>query len=372
MKYLYLKIYGLLLLAFLISCNPDNTNTGGIKPEDDLRSIDYNPTSYTVTAPKGYPAMVIPSDNPLTLQGIELGRMLFYDPILSADSSMSCSSCHQPAGSFTDNQAFSKGIRGINGKRSAMSLLDVAYVNVGLFWDGRSKNLEDQALHPVEDPIEMDNQWGVVVNKLKQHDKYPAMFRKAFGIQSKQEITKEYAAKSLASFMRIIVSSGKSKYDRFINNELFLSDDEFIGKIMFFDEDNKHFPDAQCGHCHAAPTFFINEFRNNGMEFSQNFTGFEDPGRGAIVNDTFANGLFRVPTLRNIAYSAPFMHNGTLRSFDEVMDHYMTAGQYSPNRDPFMTQIHLNATQKNQVIAFLKTLTDTVYMNNPMLQNPFK
>ena len=174
------------------SCKKDSPEPG--EPGIDLRGIAYDPKPYTVIKPDHFPQVPIPPDNPLTIDGVQLGRRLFYDPILSGDSTQSCASCHLPQGSFTDNLAVSVGIDGISGRRSAMSLLNIAYATNGLFWDGRSPSLEDQALRPVEDPIEMHATWVDVVAKLKIHPTYPELFRKAFGIQNSKEMTKELAA----------------------------------------------------------------------------------------------------------------------------------------------------------------------------------
>ena len=159
----------------------------------DLTDIPYEPVDYELVVPCGFPTMEIPADNPLTVDGVQLGRFLFYDPILSADSTMSCASCHLPSGVFTDNLAVSTGIDGIAGTRSSMSLLNVGYFYNGLFWDGRASTLEEQALLPVEDPIEMHNTWPNVVAKLQVHENYPKMFRKAFGIDE-QNISKRWVS----------------------------------------------------------------------------------------------------------------------------------------------------------------------------------
>ena len=173
MKYL---LYPFALLTLFAACK-DCPPTGGEK--GDLEDIAYDPQTYTIPQPSHFPAIPIPADNPQTGAGVQLDRRLFYDPILSADSTQSCSSCHLPQGSFTDNLAVSKGIDGISGKRSSMSLLNVAYVNnqpgkpgdraYNLFWDGRAQSLEEQALLPVEDPIEMHNTWPNVMEKLSKH-----------------------------------------------------------------------------------------------------------------------------------------------------------------------------------------------------------
>ena len=209
MKQRYLAVL-LLVLGFL-SCSDDPA----VKTfEDrDLTDIEYNPQTLEINYPATFPRLEQPQDNIMTVDGVELGRHLFYDPILSADSTMSCASCHFQSSSFTDNLAVSTGIDDIAGTRSSMSLINAGFYNTGLFWDGRADNLEDQALLPVEDPIELHDTWPNVVFKLQCTDNYPVMFRKAFGIEKSSEITKELAAKAIAQFERSMVSSGSSKYD---------------------------------------------------------------------------------------------------------------------------------------------------------------
>ena len=169
------KILLVLFIAHLIvSCRPDKT--------PGLSDIPYNPTTYDLKIPTQFPKMDIPVDNPMTTEGVELGRFLFYDKLLSASGTLSCASCHLSNMNFTDGKAVSIGIDNIAGRRSSMSLENVGFVNKGLFWDGRVKTLEEQALLPVEDPIELHNKWTQVVEKLKVHADYPTRFRKAFGI----------------------------------------------------------------------------------------------------------------------------------------------------------------------------------------------
>ncbi len=322
-----------------------------------------------------------------------MGRRLFYDPILSGDSTMSCSTCHLPQGSFTDNKAVSTGIDGIMGRRSAMSLLNVAYATNGLFWDGRAKSLEDQALKPVEDPIEMHAKWTGVVEKLKQHPTYPELFRKAFGISSCEGITKELAAKAIAQFERILISSGTSKYDQFVDGTAEFEDDELNGKLMYFDEGKNTvpaLPDAQCFHCHGSNTLTGNNYFNNGLDSVGRLDEFVDKGRweaiqGLVSNpDTMTKGKFRAPTLRNIALTAPYMHDGRFKTLEEVMAQYNDNGFGVVNEDIFIQQIGfpvtvgsvvhytgLTAQQTKDIIAFLHTLTDTTFIANPDIQNPF-
>ena len=316
--------------------------------------------------------MDIPADNPLTEAGIELGRFLFYDPILSGDETMACADCHLPTGGFTDNLAFSKGIDGIPGLRSSMSLVNVGYVTKGLFWDGRVQTLEEQALLPVEDVLELHTEWEQVIEKLQKHPDYPTRFRQAFGINSTDELTKELAAKAIAQFERSLISAD-SKYDRVVRGEAFFDDDELMGFELFFDVPND-LPDAECGHCHNAPLFTVNQYFNNGLDSVASLDDFADKGLGTVTGLPFDNGKFRAPTLRNIALTAPYMHDGRFQTLEEVVDHYNENAHFADNVDPLIATkgLGLNAEQKRALVAFMHTLTDTSFVNNPAYQNPFQ
>lgn len=378
------------LVAFTLleSCKKDNGN-GGSSSECDLTNISYSPAAYSIVKPAHFPEIPIPPDNPTTVDGVQLGRRLFYDPILSGDSTQSCASCHLPTGNFTDNKKVSVGIDGIAGKRSAMALINIAYATNGLFWDGRSLSLEAQALLPVEDPIEMHNTWTNVVGKLKQHPEYPGLFRKAFGISGCEQITKELAGKAMAQFERILISSGQSKFDRYLQGDQFaLDDEELDGKLMFFDEglnNGLQLPDAECFHCHGGLTLTGNQYFNNGIDSVGTLNDFVDKGRGGVTGNMWDNGKFRAVTLRNIALSAPYMHDGRFETLGEALDHYIAGGHNGPNKDPFVHPLGFPQQSGNTVIytgfspyhkqallKFLHTLTDTTFINNPDIQNPFQ
>jgi len=361
-----------ILISIGYSCKKET-----ISADRDLTNIAYDPKPVVIKKPNViFADMIIPADNPITEDGVILGRRLFYDPILSKDSTMGCFSCHKQEFAFTDGMAMSKGITGQLGKRSSMSLVDVGFFDNHLFWDGRSPNLEDQALRPVEDPIELHNEWGNLVEKLKKHPTYPDYFRKAFGIKNTSEITKELAAKAIAQFERTIVSTGNTKYDQFRNGNIdAFTDDELDGFYLFFNA-SPFLPDAQCGHCHSGALLSDNRYLNNGIDSVITLEDFKDKGYGAITGNINDNGRFRVPTLRNVLLTAPYMHDGRFKTIDEVMNHYISGGHYATNVDPIMNQLRaqmkISTKQKNQVIAFLKTLTDTSLINNPAFKNPFK
>lgn len=362
-----------ILFFFLVTgCRNDSRDeNNGV----DLTGEPYSPEAYELDLPPHFPAMYIPQDNPLTKEGVLLGRHLFYDPILSVDSTISCSSCHLPELGFTDGKPIAVGVEGRLGRRSSMNLINVGFVQSGLFWDGRSESLEEQALHPIEDPLEMANTWPAVLEKLQKHPDYPLMFRKAFGIKNSKEITRELVAKSLAQFQRTLVSKD-SKYDRVEQGLDYYSDLELMGFGLYFDDD-PDLPDAECGHCHNIPITSSDDFFNNGIQSSPgNISGFADLGLGAISGSIADNGKFRAPHLRNLKYRAPFMHNGQFNTLDEVIQHYISGGQDSPNKDPLLNDLQksrpLEPIHVQALKAFIETFTDTVFHNNPAFKSPFE
>ena len=359
-----------LLSTIWIACGEEAVITPEVDP-DDLTGLSYDPTSYELNIPDNFPQMVIPADNLMTLEGVELGRRLFYDPILSIDSTLSCSSCHLPEGNFTDNTALSEGVSGNTGRRSSMTLLNVGFVTTGLFWDGREDLLEHQALLPVEDPVELEADWIEIEQRLRSHTSYPEFFRKAFGIDSKSEINRDLAAKAIAQFERTLISSGNSKYDKVIRGEAIFTDQELQGHDIFFDINDDISRHAECGHCHNAPLFTTNEFFNNGIQSPMNRTNFEDNGLGEFTGKVFDNGMMRTPTLRNIFRSAPYMHDGRFETIDEVIDHYISGGHPAMNLAPVLRPLNMNESDRAALIAFIRTLDDPDFVNNPAFQSPF-
>jgi len=336
----------------------------------DLTSIPYDPVRYELLVPDSFPLFEEPSDNLMTVDGIELGRALFYDPILSKDSTISCASCHLPSGSFTDNLKVSLGVDNASGSRSSMSLLNVGFYYNGLFWDGRTRTLEAQALLPIEDPLEMNTTWPEVILKLKTSEVYPELFRKAFGISTTNGITKENAAKALAQFERSLVSSGKSNFDKANIGRYIYTPEELLGFKIFFDTDPL-LPDGECFHCHSEPLITNNEFMNNGITEALTFDDFgDDRGLGAVSGVLIDNGKFRTPTLRNIEFTAPYMHDGRFQTLEEVIEHYNSGGKESIGKDALLQPLGLNEEHKAALLAFLKTLNDEDFMENPEYQDP--
>ncbi len=357
------------MLFLFFSCKKEEVDRNG----SDLSHIPHNPTYYSIEKPEFFPELESPSNNPLTVEGIRLGRFLFYDPILSVDSTISCSSCHIQEKSFTDGKSVSEGINNLTGSRSSMSLINIGYAHNGLFWDGSSPSLEDQAIHPIENPVELGDSWENVEEKLRRHPTYPKMFRNAFPIQKKEEITRTLAAKALAQFERTLISAN-SKYDQavsFDNPTVELSDLEFDGYLLFFQEllAANH---PGCHHCHAPPNFGGQDFFNNGLDEAPNMTEFPDLGLGGFTGILTDNGKFKAPSLRNIEFTAPYMHDGRFESLEEVIDHYASGGHYAPNVSSDITGFELTTYQKEALIAFLKSLSDPDFLNNSDFSSPFE
>lgn len=374
MKHFFLPFF--VAMVLVPACKDDD---GPQPPVDgvDLTGISYNPTPYQIARPPGFPTMNIPLDNPMTEQGIDLGRHLFFDPILSVDSTIACASCHDPKFSFTDGSAFSTGVGGQLGNRSAMAVINAGFFQNGLFWDGRAVSLEDQALQPVENPVEMAESWDNVEVKLQRNPMYQKKFREAFGIKNSKEITRDLAAKAMAQFERILISSN-SKFDRKIYQNdpdpFLFSDLETDGYFIYFDDLSNSQVAGHCAHCHDGGTLLTSDnYFNNGIEDVASLDDFPDMGRGKVTGKRSDNGKFRAPTLRNIALTAPYMHDGRFQTLEEVVNHYNSGGHFVENVNAQSIQpLHLSEYDKQALIAFLNTFTDTSFVNNPLFQNPFE
>ncbi len=338
-------------------------------PSGSLSHIAYKPTFVAPAHINGVPHMDVPADNPLTAEGIALGRMLFYDPILSADSTVFCGNCHQQQRAFTDGKALSTGFAGRKGVRNAMSLANIGFHHQGLFWDGRSPTLEAQAIHPVQDSVEMNLNWQLAEHRLQRHPLYPMWFRRAFGIQDSKDITQDLVVKALAQFQRTLISRD-AKYDQVRRGEAQFTEAEARGYAIFFDTSSE-LPHSECGHCHLDPLFTNLEYHNNGIQQVNNLNDFLDKGRGGFNNNYYDNGKFKVPTLRNIARTAPYMHDGRFKTLAEVLDHYISGGHFADNLSPNVRQLRFSERDKQDLIAFLHTLTDSIFLNNPAFANPF-
>ncbi len=331
--------------------------------KDDPEETPYQTKPYSLETPPGFPTMNIPSDNPMTVEGVALGRKLFYDKLLSGNSTQSCASCHNQALSFTDNGTqFSTGITGAVGTRNAQPLINMGF-NLHFFWDGRASTLEQQALGPVKNPIEMHLSWTEAAIRLNANPTYKEEFKNAFNIST---IDSSYVVKALAQFMRTMISYN-SKLDRRLRNEAALSPSELNGYVIYNTEK------GDCFHCHsidAGRLITDNQFHNNGLD-----SAFTDLGRGAITGNPNDNGKFLTPTLRNIALTAPYMHDGRFQTLEQVIDHYNSGGKASPTVDPLMkhvgTGLNLTNQEKADLLAFLRSMTDSTFINDPRFKSPF-
>ena len=330
----------------------------------------YDPTPYTLHV--GYfPAPDLPDDNKLTVATVQLGRMLFYEPLLSKDGSQTCADCHKQPDAFSDIRQFSIGVEGLPGKRQAMAIMNLAWHHNGLFWDGRAPNVRDQALKPIQDPLEMNESLSNVIAKLSANKKYTDQFVRAFGDAS---VTSERVGLALEQFMLTLVSND-AKYDKWKNGQATLSDSEERGRMLFFTEFDPFGTErgAECFHCHAGFNFTNDEFMNNGLDADAEQT---DEGRWKVTQDPLDQAKFKVPSLRNVALTAPYMHDGRFATLESVIDHYNTGVKQSATMDELLQYniqpggLQLTVQDKADLIAFLKTLTDQTFLENPAYQKP--
>lgn len=368
------------LLLFSCRCDDDDP----VEPGSGEGEKISQPTPYELEIPRGFPHVsnLLPADNPLTVEGIALGRRLFYEKKLSLDESMSCATCHDQAHAFTDRGfVFSEGITGEKGTRNSMQLVNLAW-SPNLFWDGRSNTLEEQAIDPVVNPLEMNSSWPLVVDRLKGHPEYPALFKRAFGTTGIDSVR---VVKAIAQFERSLVSSD-AKIDRYLRGEYTLTYMEREGKKLFEeDRDVIRDPDtgeiigfvggADCDHCHMGTASLLltnHRFHNNGLD-----PWPLDSGLASITRDPADMGKFRTPSLRNISYTAPYMHDGRFKTLDEVIDFYSEGLHVSPTIDPLMKNVaygglNLSPMEKAQLKAFLLTFDDETFINNPAYGDPNK
>ena len=333
-------------------------------------SYKFTATPYKFPELKLFPAMPVAVNNPVTVEGVNLGRHLFYDPILSLDSSMSCASCHHQKSAFSDSpNNFSKGRNGTLMKRNTMPLFNLAWYPA-FFWDGRAASIEGQIFHPVRETNEMNLKWDIAADRLEKNKFYRSLFRKAFG---NQKIDSVEITNAIAQFLRTLISY-QSKYDQVLNGKSHFTKDEYDGLVLVNDQTK-----GDCIHCHITDGDVLGTtlvFSNNGLDEVSNPQDYKDKGRGAVTGKTTDNGKFIVPSLRNLAFTAPYMHDGRFSTLEEVIEFYTSGVKLSVNIDSKMEYAHQGGTkltveQKKKVIAFLLTLSDTSFISNPEFSNPF-
>lgn len=362
MNKLILAVFGIALAVFVLSCNKDPMGT----------TVKYDPTAYSLQFVNNtLPAPNLPADNPLTVEKVKLGRMLFYSKALSSDGTVSCASCHHQQNAFSDVNRFSIGVNGATGDRQAMAIFNMAWHDNEFFWDGRAHLLRDQSLGPIENPLEMNESLENVIKKLSKDQEMKNQFIRAFG---SSEITAEKMSLAMENFMMSIVSDD-SKYDRYLAGLVELSPSEERGRVLFFAEYNPFFPEvsgADCAHCHAGNNFENDLYMNNGLDEDAYFVDF---GRELATNSPADRAKFKVTTLRNIAVTPPYMHDGRFQTLEEVVDHYNAHVKNSSTVDPALlgtttTGLMLDAQEKKDLVNFLKTLTDYTFLNNPAYSDP--
>ena len=308
--------------------------------------------------PKGWPKPAYNfKKNPVTQDGFKLGRRLFFDPVLSRDSSVSCNSCHTQFSAFTHvDHRVSHGINGLLGTRNASTIFNLAW-STSFMWDGRIKTLAEQPLNPITNPVEMDNTIENIVNKLNHSASYRIDFTKAFGTG---DITGQKLLNALAQFM-VSLQSYNTRYDKIVlqkSKEVSFTEDEKAGLQIF----RNH-----CAQCHKEPLFTDNSFKNNGLKV---IPAYKDYGRMLITFNPKDSLLFKVPSLRNVAASYPYMHDGRFNTLEEVIDHYSSGVVQSKTLSPELTKpLLFSKEEKAQLIAFMNTLTDDEFLYDIRFRN---
>ena len=315
--------------------------------------VDKGLTPFVLNIPHGLPVMMIPSDNPMTVEGVALGKMLFHDPILSGNNKQSCASCHMRKFGFSDStNQFSTGIDGLKGPRNAMPLINLGWASQ-FFWDGGAANLESQVVGPIQNPLEMHQDLSALLGELNAHQTYPELFKQVFG---SSQISTSMVMRAIAQYERTLIS-GNSKYDQFKRGETVLSPSEMRG-MNLFQNPNK----GDCAHCHTmGGTFTDFVYRNTGLDSLA-----IDKGREAITLKPLDRGKFKTPGLRNIEVTGPYMHDGRFKTLEECVQHYNVGFHYTQNLDPNLVNTikgRLNSSEVQDIVAFLKTLTDTEFLN---------
>lgn len=365
-----MKIVGLFFkfafLAFLLSgCNGKDSNpVPDPSPQKPVFPY-YMESSYKE-----------PVDNPSTKEGVALGKALFFEKALSLDRTISCASCHQPGKGFSNGEKVGTGIQNIRGKRNVPGLWNVGFQKL-FFWDGRSKSLEEQSLHPIQDPGEMGLSLSEALSRIKSIPTYKSLFQKAFG---SEEITIEKMARAIAQFERSLTAF-QSKYDRYLQGTYSPTELEQKGIKLFFTHPDPFaglggIRGANCGDCHLANTLMGRQdeyfgFHNTGLSRLGSF----EEGLKSITGLEADFGKFKAPPLRNIELTAPYMHDGRFKSLEEVIDHYNSDTLFSqPNLDVLIQQgtnqrfgssLALRDDEKKALLAFLKMLTDSTTTFQP-------
>lgn len=311
-------------------------------------SKDEAPDNNSLVLPSHFPEPHYNfENNPYSRQGFLLGKKLFYDPILSINNTVSCGTCHAPNHAFADhNSAISFGVFGRQGTRNSPTIFNTLW-NTSFMWDGGVNHIELSGLPAIVSEVEMAETMSNVIDKLNNHPQYPGLFKNVFGTDV---ITDQLMFYAMTQFMGSLISA-TSKYDKYVQGKATFSSDELAGLTLFR---------ANCATCHTEPLFTDYSFRNNGLNAT-----FTDLGRALITLDENDEGKFKVPTLRNVTETYPYMHDGRFQTLDQVLNHYSEGIVQSATLDPLLQNgIPLTNTEKDQLKAFLETLTDYDFIGN--------
>lgn len=321
----------------------------------------------SIPASLGFPPLQWPAANPLTIEGVALGRRLFYDKGLSADYSISCASCHHPGQAFSDTLGYSLGVGGAVGNRNGMPLFNLLWSN-RFFWDGRAATLQEQVVQPIQDPVEMHLPLNQALDRLNQNPTYREGFGKAFG---QAEATTDRVQKALEQFLLSLISY-RSRFDQWRTGQATFTASEQRGFDLFMREyaapGSGRPAGADCFHCHGNSLFTTRTFENNGLD-SVLKTGFQQ-----VTGSTGDRGKFKVPSLRNVALTAPYMHDGRFATLEEVVAHYdhgvVQSATLNANLRVQNGSLGLSVQDRADLVAFLGTLTDSAFVRDPAIGPP--
>lgn len=333
------KLSIILIFISLVACQEDS--------QDEV--VPFNQQEALLTIPEGFPEMEFPEGNELTKERWELGKRLFYEKRLSIDKSLSCGSCHKPSLAFADDRDFSPGVFNRAGSRNAPSLANVGYQPY-LLREGSVPTLEMQVLVPIQEHNEFNHNMVKIVEELEQNSSYAAASIAAYD----RPFDGFVLTRAISVFQRTMVS-GNSDYDQYTNqgNSSALSSAERQGMELFFS--NK----TNCSSCHGGFNFTNYDFENNGLD-----SVYADNGRFRLTNDPNDEALFKVPSLRNVGLTAPFMHDGRFSTLEEVIEHYNSGGENHQNKSSYIRPLQLTMEEKTELVAFLNSLTDYEFIND--------
>ncbi|MEZ5017992.1 MAG: cytochrome c peroxidase [Flavipsychrobacter sp.] len=329
------------------------TGLSACKPDVDFNKATSTEEPVTFVIPQGWPQPFFNfENNALTQERFQLGRKLFYDGRLSRDNTISCGTCHQSGAAYAHaDHDLSHGIDDLLGKRNSPTIFNLAW-STSFFWDGGVNHIESQPINPIQNPVEMDESLQNIIDKLNADSKYRKMFKDAWGTDL---INSQRIFKSIAQFMGVMVSA-TAKYDKVMRNEAGVS---FTGA----EQNGYNVFKANCASCHKEPLFTDFSFRNNGLISGTGSN--EDSGRAIITQKVEDLYKFKIPSLRNLGYSQPYMHDGRLATLDAVLNHYESGIHITPSLDPLLQNgIKLTAQERSDLLAFLKTLDDEEFIKD--------